>query len=430
MPQRAARVYTANQMPTRNTPLPGRQPLLRLEDVRGVLGLAVQGIAGVTHIAEGLHSTISRAALPLGRSRPQRARGIAGFVYGTVRGSSALVGSGLDAALARIQSALPRPAPQHDPASTESPQRLAILAALNGVLGDHLERTANPLAIAMELRVPPVPGPDLVLFVHGLCMNDRQWTRKGHDHGRALHQALGCTPVYLRYNSGRHVSLNGAELAARLEQLVARWPVPLERIAIVGHSMGGLIARSAVHQAQEAGMAWPAHLDRMVFLGTPHHGAALERGGNVFHSALGASPYLAPFTRLGALRSDGITDLRHGNVLAADWEPGKFVHRDTRTPVPLPRHVACYAVAALRGDGRIDRMLGDGLVSVDSALGRHSQASRDLQIPPRHTFIARGVHHLGLLDNEAVFHRLREWLGPQPAPKARPPKRIRRHPAG
>lgn len=388
-------------------PPPRRRPAGAIERVRGALRLAVDGIHGVTHIAEGLHGNIARLAPPLGQVRERRAPGIAGFVYGTVRTGSALVGSGVDAALAAAQALLP--ADDAAP-SDESPAAQTMLSALNGVLGDHLARTGNPLAIPMELRVRGTPGPRLLVLVHGLGMNDLQWSRNGHDHGRALAEALGLTPVYLRYNTGRHVSENGAELAERLEDLVAHWPVPVQDIAIVGHSMGGLVARSALHHARAAGLAWPRRLKQMVFLGTPHHGAALERGGNWLHTALGLSPYLAPFTRLGRLRSDGITDLRHGNLLESDWQAGRFLHRDNRTMVPLPRRVACYAIAGALGQGGADQALGDGLVAVDSALGRHARPTHDLHFPASRTWVARGTHHLELLDSAAVYGKLRAWL--------------------
>ena len=388
-------------------PAPRRRSTAAIERMRGALRLAVDGIHGVTHIAEGLHGNIARLAPPLGQVRERRAPGIAGFVYGTVRTGSALVGSGLDAALAGVQELLPT---GESALTDESLAGQAMLSALNGVLGDHLARTGNPLAIPMELRVRGTPGPRLLLLVHGLGMNDLLWNRNGHDHGRALAEALGLTPVYLRYNTGRHVSENGAELAEKLEELVAHWPVPLESLAIVGHSMGGLVARSAVHQARADGLTWPKRLRQLVFLGTPHHGAALERGGNWLHTALGVSPYLAPFTRLGRLRSDGITDLRHGNLLASDWQGGRFLHRDTRTPVPLPRRVACFAIAGALGQGRADAIFGDGLVSVDSALGRHARPTQHLHIPASRTWVARGTHHLELLDSEAVYGKLRAWL--------------------
>lgn len=382
---------------------------MRIADLRGAVRLAVDGVHGVTHIAEGLHGNIARLAPPVGTVAERDAGGIAGFVYGTVRTASGLVGRGLDAALAGVQAWLQQPA-AGETNTGEEPRRQAVLAALNGVLGDHLARTANPLALPMELVVRGPARPRVLLLVHGLCMSDTQWLSGGHDHGARLAQSLGCTPVYVRYNSGRHVCENAAELAAKLQELLARWPVPLESLAIVGHSMGGLVARSAVHQARAAGMAWPDLLRQLVFLGTPHHGAALERAGNWLHTVLGVSPYLAPFTRLGRLRSDGITDLRHGNLLESDWRGGRYGHRDTRTAVALPRGVACYAVAGTLGTGRTDALLGDGLVSVDSALGRHPRPTHDLHLPASHTWVARGVHHLDLLASPAVYRKLRGWL--------------------
>jgi len=381
-------------------PAPPRR-LGRVAAARGAVRLAVEGVHGVTSIAEGLHGTITRLAPPIGRVRERPARGIAGFVYRAVRGSSRLIGHGLDALLAPFDQEV---------RSDDSPAGVAWRAALNGVVGDHLARTGNPLAIPLDLIVRGPATPRVLLLVHGLCMSDTAWMRKGADHGQALAHALGGTPVYMRYNSGRHVSTNGDELAARLESLLAHWPVPVESLTIVCHSMGGLVARSAAHRAQAAGMHWPERLQQMVFLGTPHHGAALERGGNWLHAVLGTSPYLAPFTRLGTLRSDGITDLRHGSLLAADWQDGRHRHHDTRTPVPLPAGVTCYAVAGALGPAGTGKPWGDGLVSVDSALGRHARRSHALRIPRARTWVARGVHHLDLLSDPSVAAKLGGWL--------------------
>ncbi|MBC5784968.1 alpha/beta hydrolase [Ramlibacter sp. USB13] len=377
-----------------------------IADARGAVRLAVAGIHGVTRIAQGLHGSIAGLAPPLGRRRERPVGGLSGFVYDAVRAGSSVVGSTLDAVLAGLQ-ALPAGA---GPAAQESPARRAFLSALNGVVGDYLVRTGNPLAVEMEFVVRGPALPRVLLLVHGLCMDDLGWQRKGHDHGAALAAALGCTPVYVRYNSGRHVSENAAELSDQLDALLGRWPVPVESLAIVGLSMGGLVARSAVRQGRDAGAAWPRHLRKMVFLGTPHEGAALERGGNWLHAVLGASPYLAPFTRLGSVRSDGITDLRHGNLLPGDWQGGRYRHADTRTPVSLPRGVRCYAVAGALGGGGADQSIGDGLVSVDSALGRHPRPSHDLRLPASRTWVARGVHHLDLLSDPGVYARLLRWL--------------------
>ena len=380
---------------------------VRIDDVRGLVRLLVGGVHGATHIAQGLHGTVTSIPPPLGRLPDTPVGGLPGLVYGAVRATSSLVGTSLDAALAGAQALLPAGE------TADSATRDALVAALNGVMGDTLERTDNPLAIRMAFVPADAAGPHLLLLLHGLCMNERQWTRDGHDHGQAL-ATLGYTPLYLRYNSGRHVSANGAELAQLLEARIAASPVPVASLTIIGHSMGGLVARSALHQAQGARMAWPRLLRKMVFLGTPHHGAAMERGGNRIHRALHLSPYLAPFTRMSGLRSAGITDLRYGNLLEADWTGNRFNERDVRVPVPLPRGVACYAIAGAVAVPRAEPWLGDGLVSVESALGRHASKTRDLHLPPSRTWVARGLHHLDLLGSHAVYRRLREWLGPVP----------------
>jgi hypothetical protein len=381
-----------------------------LADLRGGARLVIDGVRGVTGIVEAMHSRIARVPPPLGTLADKPTTGITGLVYRSIQGTTGLVGKALDAALAGVESVLPPSTP--DGAATAS--RGAVVAALNGVMGDHLERTGNPLAIRMSLRPRPADaakGPRVLLLVHGLCMTDHQWTRDGHDHGQAL-ASLGYCPVYVRYNSGLHISANGAELAAQLEALLDGWPVAVESLAVIGHSMGGLVARSALHEAIHAGMHWPARLKQLVFLGTPHHGAPLERGGNWLHRGLGVSPYVAPFTRLSGLRSSGITDLRHGNLLDQDWAENRFAHRDTRALVPLPHGVACYAVAGTIGEGATDEWLGDGLVPLASALGRHAKPTRDMHIPLSHQWIARGVNHLDLLGSEAVYRRLRRWLKP------------------
>jgi pimeloyl-ACP methyl ester carboxylesterase len=248
---------------------------------------------------------------------------------------------------------------------------------------------------------PSITGKVLVL-IHGLCMSDLQWQRDGHDHGEALARELGYTPLYLRYNTGLSIADNGLALAALLESLVAAWPVPLEAMSIVGHSMGGLIARSALHQAAESGRRWPRQLGHLVFLGTPHHGAPLERGGHGLDFLLDLSPYSAPFTRIGGVRSAGIRDLRHGSVAAG-------AHRF----VQLPPDVRCYAIGALLAKGRGsagDRLVGDGLVPLDSALGRHRDADRTLAVPPHRQWIARGTGHLDLLGRPEVYRQLYRWL--------------------
>jgi hypothetical protein len=400
-----------------------RRSPLRSTDLRGAVRLATDATAGLADLVEALHARIAHVP-GLGPPAPDgRTGGISGLVYKTVRGVTRLVGGSVDALLGLLAPALGTQAP--------AAEREAIVAALNGVLGDHLQATGNPLATPMALRrdgsalvleaaalaarVPDAGGGRLLVLLHGLCMNDLQWQREGHDHGAALARDLGFTPVYLHYNSGLHVSVNGQALAELLERLLDQWPVPAQRLVLLGHSMGGLLARSAVHYGAQAGHRWVARLDDLVFLGTPHHGAPLERAGHWVDQLVGATPYTAPFTRLGKVRSAGITDLRHGNLLDEDWAGhDRFAHgRDGRHPVPLPPRVRCHAVAGTLGqrDGDLkDRLLGDGLVPLDSALGRHRDPARTLAFAEDRQWVAYGTGHLALLSRPEVYAQLRQWL--------------------
>jgi len=382
--------------------------------------IAARGVEQATELVEDVHAGILR---PRWRRRGEvaRTRGITGLVYRSVR----LVTRGTFGVLRMLGGRRRRVA------LTDARREAAIRAVLNGLIGDHLAETGNALAIPTVLRrngivlplerdalaaAVPEATDSIVVLVHGLCMCDLQWDLRGTgDHGRALAHDLGYTPVYLHYNTGLHISRNGRDFADRLQALVDAWPVPVERLAIVAHSMGGMVARSAVHQATLAGHRWPAALRKLVFLATPHHGSPLERHGNAFETALASIPYAAPFAKLGRMRSAGITDLRHGNLLDGDWHGRDRFERagDTRAVVPLPAGVDCYTIAATRGrrpGGFGERVWGDGLVPVPSALGEHPDPARTLAFAPAHCWIAYRTSHFALLHRPEVYARIRGWL--------------------
>ncbi|HEY1438453.1 MAG TPA: alpha/beta hydrolase [Casimicrobiaceae bacterium] len=391
-------------------------------DLRGLNRLTIDGIAGIVDLVEAMHYNI--ASVPGILAKPKRGRtiGITGLVYRSIRGVVGLVGHGLDKLLARLEPLLGE--------RSTWPGREALLAALNGVLGDYLAASSNPLAITMALRrggiaLPgegaplaaaiPQAGGKLVVLLHGLCMNDPQWMRKGHDHGAALARDLAYTPVYLHYNSGLHISTNGQAFAELLETLVQRWPVPLTELVLIGHSMGGLVVRSACHYGALARHEWVRRVDKLVFLGTPHHGAPLERGGHWVDMLLGSSAYSAPLARLGKIRSTGITDLRFGSLLDEDWkERDRFEHsKDFRVAVPLPEGIACYAIAATTGKTAgdlTDKLIGDGIVPLASALGRHTNQRLALNFDESRQWVARGINHLDLLSRPEVYAQIKRWL--------------------
>jgi pimeloyl-ACP methyl ester carboxylesterase len=391
-------------------------------DLQGISRLAVDATLGVTDLVEAMHHNITRLPVIPFKQSKARMGGIPGLVYRNIRGITQLVGASADGVLGWIVPLLGE--------RSSSPEREAVLAALNGVLGDHLAATDSPLAIAMRFRrngqpieldplalatADPQPGDRLVVLVHGLCMNDLQWKRQGSDCGAALGRDLGYATIYLHYNTGRHISTNGREFADLLEALVDNWPTRLDELVILGHSVGGLVARSACHYGAIAGHAWLGHLKRLVFIGTPHHGSPLERGGNWFQTSLRLSRYTAPLSRLGRIRSAGITDLRHGNLLDQDWQGSDRFDPtpDRRRPVPLPEGVLCYTMAAInarQAESLDNPLAGDGLVPINSALGRHPLPELDLAIPETRQWVGYGMNHWDLLSQPEVYDQIRDWL--------------------
>ena len=402
------------------TPKTARTPV---DDLRGATRLVIDATRGVTDLIEAMHHNIAGGPSILGRPLEGPTRLLTGPVYGSIRGVTRLLGAGLDVALAQLARLLAPLLAEGAPGL----EREAMIAALNGVLGDYLAEIGNPLAIEMRLRhgghplelerqalrlALPQATRKLVVLVHGSCRNDRQWTRQGHDHGAALARDLGFTPVYLHYNSGLHISANGREFAGLLERLVAAWPMPLDDLVIVAHSMGGLVARSACHFGETAAHAWRPKLRKLVCLGSPHHGAPLERGGHWIDRLLGASRYSAPLARLGKIRSAGVTDMRFGNVMDEHWAGrDRFGHTgDPRGQLALPDGVQCYAIAATKSRAAGARLSGDGLVPVDSALGRHAKPELTLGFPETDQWIAYGMGHLDLLSRAEVYETIRSWL--------------------
>lgn len=396
------------------------------DQLRGVGRLAIDGVTGITDLVEAMHAAVLHPPSMIGQPAPAGTRGLTGMIYSSVRGITRLVGGSIDASLAMLGSSLGQ--------GVSSNERDAAVSALNGVLGDHLQASGNPLAIEMQLRTdgqalpltraalatalpppgPAKPGAKLLILVHGLCMNDRQWNYGGHDHGHALAQALGYTPLYLHYNSGLHLSRNGQALSRLIGQLTRAWPVPVEEIVLLGHSMGGMVARSALDHAFRRRLAWSRIPLKVVFLGVPHHGAPLERAGSWVDQLLGLSPYSAPFIRLGQLRSAGIQDLRYGSLRDTDWQDrdGDGL-ADGPTPLPLPKQVKAYAIAASTQGQPSDgerQANSDGLVPIASALGTHADTRFDLHIPRTRQWVGYGINHLELLGSDAVYQQLEQWL--------------------
>lgn len=380
---------------------------LSVKDLHGIAQLAVHGTTVVADLAEDLHQ---RIAAPRSATKG-RTSGITGMVYRTVRGVTRLVGDSVTGVvrLLGVQEGI-----ELGPAVGKARENL--ISILNGVVGDHLALSGNPLAIQMHLRshvnlnerldsakaALPEAKEKYALFIHGLCLNENHWRTDAHV--QALVD-LGYTPLFLHYNSGRNVAENGTELSALMHQHFANINLDGAYVVVVAHSMGGLVIRSALHAATVADHQWQSRVSKIIFLGTPHLGAPLERSGNWIHALWQATPYAGALSPIAKIRSAGITDLRHGQLLAAD---ANFAEH-----VALPKDIQCYAIAAALaktpGDFS-DSIIGDGLVPINSALGQHEDKARSLSFPEAKAKVIRGIGHMELLHAPEVTAQIRKWL--------------------
>jgi pimeloyl-ACP methyl ester carboxylesterase len=303
----------------------------------------------------------------------------------------------------------------------------ALIAAVTGLTGDQLERDGSPLAQQMAVRAGgepvalephalaeafPEATPQIVVFLHGLMQTEFSWGAR-ETYGTRLARELGYTPVYVRYNSGLHISQNGRCLSELMDELVAAWPVEAERIALVGHSMGGLVARSACHRGAEEGAGWAQLVKTSVSLGTPHMGAPLEQAVHVLSAGLAALPETRAFANFLRRRSGGIRDLRQGSLVDEDWRDRDpdVLRAAACAEIPLLEGAThCFISATVTRSDRhpVGRLIGDTLVLKPSATGR----SRTRRIPFDEEFGMHlgGAHHFALLNHPAVYERLRGWL--------------------
>ena len=399
-----------------------KQTKINISDIRGITKIITDSTVNVTDLVEDMQTQIVHP--PLLKSTPVQhlVSNVSGVVYNLVRFFTKLIGGGLEKSLGALNPDLN--------IGISVGEKETIVAILNGVVGDYLQENKNPLAIPMALRQDGEAidfdkskdsekdkkrSGKILLMIHGLCMNDIQWTWKGHNHGEILAEAFDFTPLYLHYNTGLHISENGQKMNLVLEELINNWSVPVEEIVILVHSMGGLLTRSALHYEMEKGQSWSKYLTKIVFLGTPHHGSPLERIGNYVDRLLEAIPYVKPFARLGKMRSAGITDLRFGNLVDEDWQGRDRFEKQTdkRKILPLPKTVECYTIAATigkMGDNLKEKTVGDGLVQLNSALGKHKDEAKDLGFKSENSMVLYEANHMDLLNDERVLAQVKRWI--------------------
>ncbi len=347
-------------------------------------------------------------------------------VYAAVRhgGGAALTLAGLAEQLAT------------DPAKPITGGELSARSALNAAFGDALARSGSALAVNMGFHADGVPLPltrealaglkaRVVVFIHGLACDEHSWLLNSEawaapewasalppgepiHYGSLLAHELGMSCVYLRYNTGLAVEDNARELAAQLEQLLQAAPAGLNELVLVGHSMGGLVARAACDEALRLGLSWSRRTGMLICLGTPHQGARLEQLGHLTSVALAVSEVTQPLSRIANARSQGIKDLRHGRGGVGERderdERGIAARADVGPEIPLRLVVGSLAGASSSALGKLaGKWLGDGLVSQGSAAddGLVGDVQR-VELP--------GLGHMTLLNHPRVYEALRGWL--------------------
>ncbi|HWO63557.1 MAG TPA: hypothetical protein VNO31_26355 [Umezawaea sp.] len=321
--------------------------------------LAFDALGGAVRVVQDVHRAIaSRSLGAVGELQNT----LAAPVYATIRAGLALGGVVAETALHGSTRPLP----------------VGLTGVLNGAVGDRLA-TDYP-ALATRLHAVPAGPLDghVVVFLHGLVHTELRW---GH---RDVADEVGASALHVRYNSGLDVTTNGRDLALLLEELVAEHPIT--RLSLVGHSMGGLVARAAVHEALASDQAWIPLLHDVICLGSPHLGSPVERGAALMSLLLGAFPESAPLGALADLRSAGIKDLAHGTPFTA---------------APHVRQHFLAATVAANPDGVTGRLVGDLLVSTASATDTSQEAARH---------VLGGLSHGTLLHHPEVRAKLVEFL--------------------
>jgi pimeloyl-ACP methyl ester carboxylesterase len=385
-------------------------------------GATISFGAAVTAVSErlvdpvqGMHRAISGrwfSALGVAGEPLRHAHDLAtDTVYGVVRIGLTAIGLGIDLA-----------APGKRP-STGTAQ-----SVVNGLWGDSLEHHEQRLAITMGVRdrqgnlvdlttnagIPHATGRPVIL-VHGWAETERCWQRSGD--APALLERLdddpGLTAVAVRYNTGLRVSDNGTHLAELLDGLVRRWPVPIESIALVGHSMGGLVIRSACEAGIDSGSEWVSLVSDVVTLGTPHRGSPIEKAVNVAAWGLRFAPETRPLAHYLNGRSGGVKDLRFGAITRSDWAASEAdtTFRDPVGDHPLPAWIDHHFVAGVfTSDPRnpLGLLSGDLVVRAGSGTGRVGST-------PTNVELIGGVGHSELASSPVVLDRVMTWLTSKPA---------------
>lgn len=396
-------------------------PPSQADFMEGLSQLATSSVTGVAEIVQEIHRDIFLQYFSLTRRQANFIweNGITKRIYGLTQQIMQQYGKGLAISLRGLNRYFPV---LHEKPLT--PMMHFIANVLNGVLGDHMLQSQNPLALPMvmydrygQLQRGELSG-RVVILIHGLCMNHLSWA-PGESSGlgeHILYHQQQANVLYLNYNTGRRISSNGRSFSNLLEKLISNNP-RITEIDLIGHSMGGLVSRSALFYGKQSTCKWIDYVENLVCIGSPHQGAVLERLGFMLQEKVGQIPFASVLAQLGNLRSAGIIDLRHGSVRDDDWEHleariGQM--DDCRKPAPLPSRIKTYLIAGTlereSSSSKTLEAIGDYLVSVKSALGDHPHPQFRLKVPEDHKAVFYGLNHMEIQYHPKVREQIIAWV--------------------
>lgn len=316
-----------------------------------------------------------------------------------------------------------------------SNKKIRTLGVLNGVIGDALGKKKNLLAIQMGFykefkllaltkktlsKIHGTHSGKICILAHGSCGTEQDWVfvhNSSINYGSLLQFDKGYAPFFVRYNSGLHISTNGKLLSDLLEKLVRCYPTKIDHIILIGHSMGGLVFRSACHYGKIKKCKWVTLVKKIFYLGSPHLGTHLEKLGNLTTSILKQIPN--PITKIiatiGNWRSAGIKDLRHGYVTDEDWQKHNtdnlfHIHKNKTPLLASADHYMICSTISKNADSKMGRLFGDGLVHPASGTGRGFFESNRIHFSKDHTKIFAGISHHKLQRNQRVYEQIKSWL--------------------
>lgn len=412
-----------------------RSPPSQADFLEGLSQLATSSVSGVAELVQEIHREIFLQYFSLTTRQANFIwdNGITKRVYNLSQRVMQQYGKGLAISLRGLNRYFPV---LHEKPLT--PLMHFVANALNGVLGDYMLNSHNPLALPMVLydRYGQLQRGELsgrvIILVHGLCMNHLSWA-PGESSGlgeHILYHQQQANVLYLNYNTGRRISSNGRSFSNVLEDLIKRNP-RITTIDLIGHSMGGLVSRSALFYGKQSAYNWINYVENLVCIGSPHQGAVLERLGFMFQEKIGKVPFASVLAQLANMRSAGIIDLRHGSVRDDDWEhlDAKIGQMDDcRKPAPLPSRVNTYLIAGTlereSSSSKTLEAIGDYLVSVKSALGDHPHPQFRLKVPEDHKAVFYGLNHFEIQHHPRVREQIIAWLYPDASQVRDPSQRI------